>query len=109
MASLAEAVIAGIAAFAATNVDDLFLLMLYFSRANNDPARERSIIAGQYLGFAVLVLVSVLGYAAALLLPRYLVGWLGVLPILLGLRELLKREEGEQAGEVIDARPGAPE
>ena len=91
------AVISGVAAFAATNLDDLFLLMLYFSRANNEPQREKSIIVGQYLGFSVLVLVSVLGYLGSLLIPRHYIGWLGILPILLGVRELLSlRQAGEQ-------------
>lgn len=86
---IAGTIISGVAAFAATNLDDLFLLMLYFSKANNNPQRESHIILGQYLGFSVLVALSVLGYLGSLLIPRQYVGWLGVIPILLGIRELL--------------------
>ena len=42
MNNILGAVISGVTAFAATNLDDLFLLMLYFSRANNNPKRERN-------------------------------------------------------------------
>jgi len=94
-----EPVVSGVAAFAATNFDDLFLLMLWFSRARSDPRAERMIIVGQYLGFSVLVLVSVLGYVGTLLVPREYVGLLGILPIILGLRGLLERRRraGEEA------------
>ncbi|MCQ3975174.1 MAG: transporter [Anaerolineae bacterium] len=105
------ALISGVAAFAATNLDDLFLLMLYFSRANNNPQREGSIIMGQYLGFSVLVFISVLGYLGTLLIPRHYVGWLGVLPIFLGVRELLslrQADEQEEQQVVADAQEPAP-
>ncbi|GAB4429052.1 MAG: cadmium resistance transporter [Chloroflexi bacterium OHK40] len=96
-------------AFAATNLDDLFLLMLYFSQANNDPQQERNIVVGQYLGFAVLVFISVLGYLGSLLIPRQYVGLLGILPILLGVRELLLlRQADEQAEQQVRAdTPGS--
>lgn len=111
MNTIFGALISGVAAFAATNLDDLFLLMLYFSQANNNPQRERSIIVGQYLGFSVLVFISVLGYLGSLLIPRHYVGLLGILPILLGVRELLSlRQADEQAEQqvVADAQEPAP-
>lgn len=99
-----EPVVSGVAAFAATNFDDLFLLILWFSRARSDPRAERMIVAGQYLGFSILVLVSVLAYIGTLLIPGEYVGLLGILPIILGLRELvsLRRRAGEEA-EVLEA------
>ena len=93
------AVISGMTAFAATNLDDLFLLMLYFSRANNNPQREGSIILGQYIGFSVGVFISVLGYLGSLLIPRHYVGLLGILPILLGIRELLSLRRADEKDE----------
>lgn len=103
MINILEVVIAGVAAFAATNLDDLFLLMLYFSRANNDPKRERNIIIGQYLGFSVLVFISMLGYFASLLIPPEYVRWLGILPILIGVRELLELRRGDERVEKENA------
>jgi cadmium resistance protein CadD (predicted permease) len=104
-----EPVVSGVAAFAATNFDDLFLLILWFSRARSDPRAERMIIAGQYLGFSLLILISVLVYIGTLLVPREYVGLLGILPITLGLRELLSlRRRGGEEAEVLeaDAPPG---
>lgn len=107
-----EAVVSGMAAFAATNFDDLFLLILWFSGAGSDPRAERMIIVGQYLGFSVLVLVSVLGYVGTLLVPREYVGFLGILPIVLGLRGLFgrRRRAGSEAEplEADDSRVEVP-
>lgn len=102
MTNIIEAVITGVVAFAATNLDDLFLLMLYFSSANNDPRRERHIILGQYLGFSVLILVSVVGYLGSFLIPPQYVGLLGIFPILLGIRELLSLRRGQEQDEQKD-------
>ena len=103
MTNIIEVIITAVAAFVATNLDDLFLLMLYFSSANNDPRRERHIILGQYLGFSVLILVSVVGYLGSFLIPPQYVGLLGIFPILLGIRELLSlrrvKEQDEQKDE----------
>lgn len=66
---------------------------------------------GQYLGFSVLVFISVLGYLGTLLIPRHYVGWLGVLPIFLGVRELLslrQADEQEEQQVVADAQEPAP-
>lgn len=53
-------IITAVVAFATTNLDDIFLLMLFFSQVNAT-FRSQHIVIGQYLGFAVLVGVSVLG------------------------------------------------
>jgi cadmium resistance protein CadD (predicted permease) len=77
---------ASVATFALTNIDDAFLLTLLF--AQRIPARR--IVAGQYLGFAVIVVVSLLGAFAALAIPDRWVRLLGLAPIALGVRHLLK-------------------
>jgi cadmium resistance protein CadD (predicted permease) len=71
--------------FAATNVDDLVLLALYFGRAAGHGAAVR-VVAGQYLGFAAILAAAVLGALGAGLLPGPVVPYLGLLPLLLGLR-----------------------
>ena len=106
MTNILQAVISGVAAFGATNLDDLFLLMLYFSRANNNARREGHIILGQYLGFSVLVFVSLLGYLGSLLISRQYMGLLGILPIILGIRELLSLRRGQEQDEQKDEANG---
>lgn len=73
------------AMFAATNVDDLVLLAVFFGRAAGRRGELR-VVGGQFLGFAAILAVSIAGALGAGLLPDGAVRWLGVLPLLLGIR-----------------------
>src|SRR4051812_38665187 len=89
--------------FAATNIDDIFILMLFFSQANKE-FHLWHIVAGQFLGFTALVLISLLGFFGGLIISRAWIGLLGLVPIILGVRhwskhsreEELEQEEKEQ-------------
>jgi len=81
----------GIAAFASTNIDDLFLLAAWFAEAR---LRPRAIVLGQYLGIGALVLASALAAMLALAFPAGWVALLGVVPLLLGIARLLALRTG---------------
>jgi cadmium resistance protein CadD (predicted permease) len=87
--------IAAIVAFTVTNLDDLGLLMLWFGAASS-LVQVRRIVLGQYLGFGLLVLASLLSWIGGQWLrsewlrsewlrPEWL-GWLGLIPIAIGLQ-----------------------
>jgi len=86
------AVFQGVMAFTATNIDDLLILMLFFSQVNRDFTR-RQIVFGQYFGFFVLTLLSLLGYFGLLVVSGQWAGLLGLVPIGLGIRRLLARSD----------------
>src|SRR5580704_10946543 len=68
--------------FGGTNIDDLLLLLSFFA----DHAVPRSaIVVGQYIGFTVLVLVSLLCSEVAVILPPLGLRLLGIIPIAIGL------------------------
>lgn len=96
-----ELVLTSILAFASTNVDDIFLLMLYFgSRRYSD----FSIIIGQYLGFFVLIAISFVGSLSELILdPRY-IGLLGLIPVYLGIKGLIGKNKTENENTVLSNR-----
>lgn len=77
---------ASIATFAATNIDDAFLLTLFFARR----IPTRRIVAGQYIGFAAIVSVSLVGVWGALAIPHRWIHFLGVLPLAIGIKHLLR-------------------
>jgi cadmium resistance protein CadD (predicted permease) len=83
--------IVAIAAFAATDIDDLFLLMMFFSRIY--PARQ--VVIGQHLGIGALVSVSIIGSLIALVIPTYIIGLLGMVPIAIGIKELIDTKKDE--------------
>ncbi|KAF7157313.1 hypothetical protein CNMCM5623_001436 [Aspergillus felis] len=78
--------------FAITNIDDMFVLVTFFAEAsaNRTAVTPLKITAGQYLGFTVIVVISMIGYGASLLIPSEPIGFLGLLPILLGIWKLFE-------------------
>jgi cadmium resistance protein CadD (predicted permease) len=85
VSGLLEAALLGVVAFAATNVDDLFVLTAFFA----DPSsRAWHVVLGQYLGIAVLTVASMACALAALAIPTAWVGLLGLLPVAIGVKKL---------------------
>jgi cadmium resistance transport/sequestration family protein len=93
--TLIRATIAGITAFIATNIDDILVLMLFFSQVDA-VFRRHQIVVGQYLGFAVLLLASLPGFFGGFLIPRPWIGLLGLLPIAIGLSYLTQKQVDEE-------------
>lgn len=91
---LTTAIPTGVAAFLATNLDDLVILTLLFAQVNNT-FRYRHIIAGQYLGFTVLVTISLLGFFGSLILPNVWMDICGFIPIAIGLNRLVNLHEDD--------------
>lgn len=52
-----------------------------------------SIIIGQYLGFLAIIIASLPGFFGGLVVQREWIGLLGILPIAIGLMQLLNREQ----------------
>lgn len=93
MTWLISAILTGAIAFAATNIDDIVVLMLFFAQGIFS---KRHIYTGQYLGFTVLVLCSLPGFFGGTVVPKTWIGLLGMVPIVLGVKALLDRESEEE-------------
>ncbi len=93
---------AGITAFTATNIDDIVILMLFFSQVNSN-FRRRHIIVGQYLGFTALLIVSLPGYFGGLIIPKAWIGILGLLPIAIGIKSLIDQDENDEQIQTVSS------
>ncbi|MCD2502826.1 cadmium resistance transporter [Clostridium sp. NSJ-145] len=82
-------IITALTSFVATNIDDIFVLMLFFSQINNS-MKTRHIIIGQYLGISALIAISIIGALGISIIPNEYVGLLGLAPIYLGINEYIK-------------------
>ena len=98
MNELLTAVSTGMTAFTATNLDDILILLLFFSQVNA-VFRRRHIVFGQFLGFSALVLASLPGFFGRLIFPPDWIGMLGLLPIAIGLSRLLNPETDDSEAE----------
>lgn len=99
-----RAVLTSIVSFVSTNIDDIFVLMLLYVQADTRRAR-RKILAGQYLGSAVLMAVCLLGAFGVGLIPAKYTRLLGLVPIFLGLRAWRHRGDADD-GDQPPREPG---
>ncbi|KAK4496763.1 hypothetical protein PRZ48_012746 [Zasmidium cellare] len=77
--------------FVITNIDDAFVLVTFFAESSTSRnLTPWKITIGQYVGFTVIVTISMIGYAVAVALPSEPIGFLGLLPILLGVWKFLE-------------------
>jgi cadmium resistance transport/sequestration family protein len=90
-----EAITTGVVSFAATNIDDIFVLALFFGQSGRG-LRKRHVIIGQYLGFTALVGISLAGYFARLIVPHEWIGLLGLLPVAIGVRHFFGHDKREE-------------
>ncbi|MBD2510316.1 cadmium resistance transporter [Nostoc muscorum FACHB-395] len=99
MNEFVTAITTGAIAFIATNIDDIVILLLFFSQINTS-LRPRHIVAGQFLGFTVLLILSLPGLFGGLVLSKNWIGLLGLLPMSIGISSLVNREE-DSSKEVV--------
>lgn len=86
---LLSILIVGISSFIATNLDDILVLMVFFSQSQRQ-FNNRQIILGQYLGFTLILLASLPGLLGGMLIPKPYIGLLGLIPILIGIHQWQK-------------------
>ena len=79
-------VLQAIGLFAATNIDDIIVLSLFFARGAGQRGTTARILAGQYLGFAgILVAAILVTVGAGAFLPPAAIPYFGLIPLGLGL------------------------
>ncbi|MGB2577711.1 CadD family cadmium resistance transporter [Leuconostoc suionicum] len=112
--NLISTILSALGSFIVTNIDDIFVLMLLFSQASSQAKASngrtvkgnriypKDIVIGQYLGFALLVLISLLATFGVTLIPDQWVGLLGLIPIYLGVKLFIKGED-EDEGAILSS------
>ncbi|KAK2616778.1 hypothetical protein QQS21_000155 [Conoideocrella luteorostrata] len=77
--------------FAITNIDDIFVLVTFMAEASTSKViTPLKITIGQYVGFTIIMVISMIGFGVSLVLPSQPIGFLGFLPMLLGLWKMFE-------------------
>jgi len=82
-----EIVFTSLVAFASTNLDDIFILALFFGSRQY---RDKDIVLGQFAGISALIAVSWIGSFIGLVLSPAYIGLLGLMPVYLGIRGIIR-------------------
>ena len=88
------AILTGITAYISTSIDYLIILMVIFGSVNR---KERRLVYwGDLLGTSVLVAASlVMAFILGFVPQEWLLGLLGIIPVLMGLRLLISGESDD--------------
>ena len=93
-----------IMAFVATNIDDLFINMLLFM--TGDSRKQDSVIAGKFMGTALLLTISLAGASGLQLMAGEYLWLLGFMPIALGIKEIVSLKKGGNPADSHDIVSG---
>ena len=97
-----EIIVTSFLAFASTNIDDIFLLILFYLSSKFS---DFEIVAGQLIGMISITAVSLAVSLLGLLVDKIYIGLFGLIPIYLGLTAIwkLSKREASEAAVAIDA------
>jgi len=95
---LISTVLMAFVSFTSTNIDDIFILMLYFSQVNN-VMKRRHVVIGQYLGIGVLTIISIIVALGVSVISHEYVGLLGVVPVYLGIKTYVDHKKESKDNE----------
>lgn len=87
--------------FAITNIDDLLILSVYFATRQ---FKTRQIVIGQFVGISVLIMISLAALSIGLILNERYVSLLGLLPIVLGIKGLLKLKRSANEADELQSK-----
>ncbi|MBL1208960.1 cadmium resistance transporter [Geminocystis sp. GBBB08] len=98
------AIFEGISAFIATNIDDLLILLIFFTQVKEEKIEKNHVISGAYLGLIILILLSLVGYFGGLIISSQWIGLLGILPIIIGVKQLFNPDNDETELQTVSSR-----
>ena len=100
-------VLQAIGLFAATNIDDIIVLSLFFARGAGQRGTTARILAGQYLGFAGILGAAVLvTMGAGAFLPSTAIPYFGLIPLGLGLWAAWEAWRGDDEAKIAGKKVG---
>ena len=89
----------GIAAFLGSNIDDLFILMIFLA---NTRFPKSQVVLGQFAGMGALIGIAAILSLVSLVIPSNWLVLLGLFPIAIGIKELIELRKGNN-NEASDA------
>jgi len=99
-----EMIITSVLAFISTNIDDIFILMLFYGSRR---FTSSTIVLGQYLGITSLVVIALIGSFVGNFIDQRYIGLLGLFPIYLAIKGFISLLKHEEHGEGPEAEAKA--
>jgi len=84
--------------FVSTEIDNILVMTVLFAQSDRD-IKKIHVVAGQYLALGILTAMSILGAYGLTFVPQEYIGFFGLIPIALGVKEYVsyKRDRREKS------------
>ncbi|WP_027108327.1 CadD family cadmium resistance transporter [Lacticigenium naphthae] len=103
-----ETIFSASVVYISTSIDYLFILLILFSQKKVQHQKAQ-VVWGHYLGTTLLVSVSLLAaYVLHFVPEEWMIGFLGFIPIYLGVQFAIKGEEETEEEEVVEKMNASP-
>ncbi|MCC5894338.1 MAG: cadmium resistance transporter [Alkalibacterium sp.] len=86
-----------------TSIDYIIVLILLFAHIRKNSKGIMAIVLGQYVGLGILLGISILAAYGLGFIREDWVGFLGLVPIFLGLKVAFEKEEEGEAEEAVES------
>lgn len=106
MIRLLATALSGVWPYVVTNVDDFVLPTMPFVTVGRGGPTRRQIVSGQYIGFALLVAISLATAVGLAAVPNRWIGLFGLVPIALAVRAFLRARRSEAEDERVAIATG---
>jgi cadmium resistance protein CadD (predicted permease) len=106
MSEILVAIFTGLATFSITNVDDIFVLTMFFSGATGRLPGTH-VVLGHFCGFTLLLFVSLVAFFSLRIAPLEWIGLLGFVPMVLAIRRWFRRNQPPRREQSVLAGAGS--
>ena len=90
-----SSIFTSVIAYVSTNIDDIFVLMILLAQVKG--AAKGKLIAGHFLGVGLITVISFFGALGLQQLPTRYIGFLGLVPIVLGIKACFRKDEASHS------------
>ncbi|EXJ24391.1 Cadmium resistance protein [Alkalibacterium sp. AK22] len=96
---MGETLLTALLSYIGTSIDHIIVLILLFSQTQHRKRDDLEVVGGVFAGFTLIILISLLARFGLQFVRQDWLGWLGLIPILLGVRVLFRPVDDETKAE----------
>lgn len=96
---MGETLLSALLSYIGTSIDHIIVLILLFSQTQHRKRDDLEVVGGVFAGFTLIILISLLARFGLQFVRQDWLGWLGLIPILLGVRVLFRPVDDETKAE----------
>jgi cadmium resistance protein CadD (predicted permease) len=80
-------IVLGISAFVSITINNIFVIIVFFYNSLKFPPYQ--VVIEQYIGIELLVAISIITSFISLVIPSFIIGYMGIILIIIGIKKLL--------------------